>query len=298
MSGMGEIVYNADGDIFQDRHSDHRWYQKGTAPMEIVPMETPQVSNYHFGVENMQDLFDRFNKGLLIEEEKELFVPHLFYTEAWWQEVEFLDERITDTYPSFRHQYGNQSPAKIAYMANNIRDTGIKARFENVPYSPITKKIVNEDGTTKYAIKMYRVLCHPITSLRGKKWSDFLVQKHDRVDDVHFGDIDYLSSRARFEFSSMNTLDEIIENIPGMGGHSEEILDYKTTDGYTVKTPVDMANYRRKYKLLNRDAMGVASYVNTWKDPVAYKAMTNTEGIVGGVSELIPLYIGYGTPFF
>ncbi|CAA6806723.1 MAG: Unknown protein [uncultured Sulfurovum sp.] len=294
MSGMGEYTYNANGYIGQTRHNDYRFFTKSVSFMETVKNEAPSVPNYSYTVENMQNLFQRYLNGALDEDEKELFGWDIVYLESYWLKVESLTGAINDSFESFRHTYGTTSASKLAYNHFKMRSEGKKARFENIPFIPIASKMENSSGETTYAVKMYRILTHRVTDYNGKLATEILEQKDDLVNRARFGDVDYFDRTAKFSLSD-NDIDKIVNNIPGLGGLSENIETFKTIDNYDIVTPENKARYHRKYQMAF-DAVGRGTYASGWNDPTLIVAHTEAEEIVQGTSYLIPLEMVLRTP--
>ena len=295
MPGMGWFAYQANGYMGQTRHNDYKLYMQGASFMERVKNEAPSVPNYHFSVENMQDLFKRYMSGTLEESEKELFRWDLSYLECWWQEVDSLDGVVSDTFSSFRHTFGSTKPTHLANMFTTSRATGKKARFENIPFFPIASKSTDSNGNSKYSVFMYRIVSYPLPALNGKKWDEVLETKEDLVNTARFNSVDVLSSRQKFKISNKVNFDSLIETIPGLGGLSENIENYKTIDGWDLPTPANKARYHRKYSVA-RDAVGRGSYANGWNDPTLITAFTENKQIVHGTSYMIPLEMILRTP--
>jgi hypothetical protein len=293
MPGMGWFIYQANGFMGQTRHNDYRLNMQSASFMETVPNIAPSVPNYHFTVENMQNLFSRYLSKELEESEKELFRWDLSYLECWWQEVDSLDGVVSDTFDSFRHTFGNTKPTYLANRFATSRATGKKARFENIPFFPIASKSTDDNGNTKYSVFMYRIVTYPLTQFNGKRWDEVLDLKGDLIARANWGDANYDSYKARFKFKENDN--SLWELIPGLGGTSEEIVDYKTIDGWDVVNPENKARYHRVYSVA-RDAVGRGSYANGWNDPTLITAFTKDKQVVHGTSYLIPLELILRTP--
>ena len=295
MCAMGWFNYQANGFMGQSRHNDYRLHSQGVTPFSRVEIEAPSVSNYHFTVENMQDLFRRYLAKELQESEKELFRWDLSYLECWWQEITSLDEAVSDQFDSFRHTFGSATPTYLANRFATSRAAGKKARFENIPYAPIASIGIDDKGNTRYAVLTYRIVSYPITSLNGKKHDEILEHKEDMLNLARFGNTDFYSSRAKFRWKDYSIFDSFIETIPGIGGLNENIEKYKTIDSWDLPTPLNKARYHRKYSVA-RDAVGRGNYMNGFNDPTLITSFTNTPNVAHGVSYMIPLEMVLRTP--
>jgi hypothetical protein len=295
MPGSGQFAVNANGTVFQTRHNDYRLFrpkQNGSF-LELESNDAEAFSltgSISEQIEKIKSLYNRFLNKQLLEDEKKHFRYSLSYVESYYEIVDDLDGMIDDGFDSFRHTFGQNSSIALAQKAVEFRTTGKKARFENYPYLPVVAKI-DKDGIERYVVVKYRICSIPIPSYDGKVWEEIMEEKEDIISEARFGEIDVFSSKQKF---ALKNLDSILEDIPGLGGYSENITK-KTPDGYTITSPANGARYHRNYTI-QTDAVGRANYTNGWNDPTLIVAYTDNEAVLGGVSTFVPLEIILHSP--
>jgi len=295
MPGSGWFVANANGYLFQTRHNDYRLKRPkadgGFMELEDNLPEPLVLTGTVAGqTEYVKGMYENFLDGTLADDEKKYFRYSISMLEAWFEIVDEIDGDITDAVDSFRHAFDAHSPIGLAQKAIEFRTLGKKARFENYPYLPMVAKI-DQEGVEKYVVLNYRIVSVPVPQWDGKKWDEIMSEKEDIVAEARFGDIPFDSTRKKF---SLNDVDSILGDIPGLGGYSESITK-KTPDGHTIVSPENGARYHRNYTIAT-DATGRANYTNGWNDPTLILAYTDNEKVFGGVSYAIPLEITLSTP--
>jgi len=308
--GLGELNVVMNGVDFRTRHNDYKLKMPSTTsheydkvediPFPDVPPSVTAKHNITEQIAELQEYFKAFhNQDPRHRDYEPYFKPVMCYMEgAWTTDTQNLQE----PFESDRHHIDATSWFDLQEKVRFTSASGGKSNLENYSYLPTTIVNVTEDGDIEYAQWNYRILCHPIRS--DLKLSDF-----EPVDDLAVRLIkntnmtQYAKNKAaRFsiapdyshryhaesqsgEFNDKGylygRLDKIMMEIPGKDNYNSFIQDdafelTKVRVDTKNTTTLNAARYHRRYKTLQKGAMGLTLRNRGFSDPMLYVAETKS----------------------
>ena len=316
MPGMGWFTVHANGHIVQTRHNDYRMFKKvvnkNTGKIEYVENKhRPMIPTRYLNIDSMRRLMSDFNVGnkTFTKEEKAMFRWDLSYLEVFTVTFDSLDDKIGDSFPSFRHGFGNITVRQLVHRYSTYRNTGIKERFENAPFLPITK---TEDG--KYAVTYYGIATEPLSEYNGMRWNE-LMDKREGFTTSPRSEYDYrfriknIPSPKEPRNPRRSLIDDIIENVRGFNPTPINEFDINPSsfnddaydDVYDDKNNRkvighDYSFYRRTYEYELSDATNVRESNLGWNDANHISALVLDPKYPERATYMVPLEMILRTP--
>jgi len=286
MSGNAEVsCITPTGQFIRVRHSDYRHKQaiqggflaREDVPMPCVPASVTQAGDLQAQINAMRHLYARYAAGEFPEGFKFVGVA----IECW---VEPFEGDITETFDSFRHQQNLDSAIDQFHLNKTYFDTGLKDRFENLPFNQVFVANIDKKGRPKLAVLKARFICRDLSELGDlRPWietvDDPVMYEYRGINNERF--------KIRDEYNKPSKLDEIVSKFPGLDGAGAYIEE--THQRYGKKTTVhkwgtsdvlNAAYYHRWGTTVELDASNRRNYLAGYNIPNFFKALTLQEKVM------------------
>ncbi len=296
MSGQAEVVViTPSGGFAVIAHSDYRHKQTSTGnqlassylatedvPLPRVPSSVTNAGNLDAQIAAMRDLYVRYNKGEFPEGFKFIGVG-----------IEEFIEPFTGTASgatdSFRHSVAVTGATKQLSLNQKYLATGLKDRFENLPFNQVFCTGFDGNGKPQLAIRRQRFICCDLSALGDLR--PYIESVDDPVMDEYRG-----ITQERFKITESQNrpgkLDDIAEQFWGLDGPNAYLEETHLRNGQITKVTrfgtrevLNAARYYRWGSTVEADASNRNDYKTGFNSPNYFKALNTRPEILPSVHE-------------